>query len=156
MTMDLKLEGLRVLVTAGSKGIGKAVVRLFRDQGARVITTARTRPDFLPDEAFVKADLTTVEGCSAVAQAVEDRLDGVDIMVHILGGSSAPAGGFAALDEGEWHKELYLNLFPAVRLDRALVPGMLAQGSGVIVVGHLPQLRREAATAAGDFAWSVR
>jgi NAD(P)-dependent dehydrogenase (short-subunit alcohol dehydrogenase family) len=133
MTMDLKLEGVRVLVTAGSKGIGKAVVKLFRDQGARVITTARKRPDFLPDEGFVEADLTTVEGCSAVAQAVEDRLGGVDVMVHILGGSSAPAGGFAALDEGEWHKELYLNLFPAVRLDRALVPGMLAQESGVVI-----------------------
>jgi NAD(P)-dependent dehydrogenase (short-subunit alcohol dehydrogenase family) len=133
MTMDLKLEGVRVLVTAGSKGIGKAVVKLFRDQGARVITTARTRPDFLSDEGFVEADLTTVEGCSAVAQAVEDRLGGVDVMVHILGGSSAPAGGFAALDESEWHKELYLNLFPAVRLDRALVPGMLAQESGVII-----------------------
>jgi len=133
MTMDLRLEGSRGVVTAGSKGIGKAVGGVFREQGARVITTARTRPDFLPDEAFVTADLTTLEGCNAVAQTVQDKLGGVDVMVHILGGSSAPAGGFAALDEGEWHKELDLNLFPAVRLDRALVPGMLAQGSGVII-----------------------
>jgi NAD(P)-dependent dehydrogenase (short-subunit alcohol dehydrogenase family) len=57
----------------------------------------------------------------------------VDVIVHVLGGSSAPAGGFAALDETEWLKELYLNLFPAVRLDRALLPGMLARGSGVII-----------------------
>lgn len=47
-----------------------------------------------------------------------------------MGDSSAPAGGFAALSEEEWQKELNLNLFPAVRLDRALLPGMLAQGEG--------------------------
>src|SRR5262245_58170271 len=133
MTMDLNLGGLRVLVTAGTKGVGRAVVDLFRELGARVLTTARTRPDFLPDEAFVTADLTTVEGCAAIVETVEDRLGGVDIIVHVLGGSSAPAGGFAALDEVAWHRELYLNLFPAVRLDRALLPGMLAQRSGVII-----------------------
>jgi NAD(P)-dependent dehydrogenase (short-subunit alcohol dehydrogenase family) len=60
-------------------------------------------------------------------------MGGVDVVVHMLGGSSAPAGGFAALDEAEWRRELDLNLFPAVRLDRALLPGMLAQGRGVIV-----------------------
>jgi NAD(P)-dependent dehydrogenase (short-subunit alcohol dehydrogenase family) len=133
MTMDLELAGLRALVTAGSRGIGAAVVRLFRELGARVLTTARTLPNFLPEGTFVIADLTTIEGCAIVAQAVEDMLGGVDVIVHVLGGSSAPAGGFAALDETEWHKELYLNLFPAVRLDRALLPRMLAQGSGVII-----------------------
>ena len=40
---------------------------------------------------------------------------------------------FAALGEAEWAQELALNLMPAVRLDRALVPGMLAQGSGVVI-----------------------
>jgi NAD(P)-dependent dehydrogenase (short-subunit alcohol dehydrogenase family) len=133
MTMNLELTGLRVLVTAGTQGVGGAVVALFRELGAKVLTTARSRPDILPDEVFVAADLTTVEGCLTVARAVEDRLGGVDVIVHVLGGSSAPAGGFAALDEAEWHKELNLNLFPAVRLDRALLPGMLAQGSGVII-----------------------
>jgi NAD(P)-dependent dehydrogenase (short-subunit alcohol dehydrogenase family) len=53
--------------------------------------------------------------------------------VHVVGGSSAPAGGFARLDDDEWHSALDLNLFPAVRLDRALVPAMLDQGSGVII-----------------------
>jgi NAD(P)-dependent dehydrogenase (short-subunit alcohol dehydrogenase family) len=102
MTMNLDLAGLRVLVTAGTKGVGGAVVGLFSELGAKVLTTARSRPDFLPDVAFVTADLTAVEGCTAVAQAVEDRLGGVDVIVHVLGGSSAPAGGFAALDVAEW------------------------------------------------------
>src|SRR5690606_41344751 len=42
-------------------------------------------------------------------------------------------GGFAALDDAEWFRELNWNLMPAVRLDRALLPGMIAQGTGVIV-----------------------
>jgi NAD(P)-dependent dehydrogenase (short-subunit alcohol dehydrogenase family) len=81
----------------------------------------------------VSADLTTVAGCNTVAESVRSHLGGIDIIVHALGGSSAPAGGFAALDESAWKKELDLNLLPAVRLDRALLPLMLAQGSGTIV-----------------------
>jgi NAD(P)-dependent dehydrogenase (short-subunit alcohol dehydrogenase family) len=87
----------------------------------------------MPETLFVAADLTTEEGCVTVADAVRDRLGGVDIIVHMLGGSSAPAGGFAVLSEADWRKELDLNLFPAVRLDRELLPAMVAQGSGVIV-----------------------
>lgn len=133
MSFDLELAGRRVLVTAGTKGVGAAVVRHFRELGARVLTTARTRPDWLPEDMFVVADLTTAEGCVGVHQAVEERLGSPDIIVHVLGGSSAPAGGFAVLDDTQWYRELHLNLFPAVRLDRALLPAMLARGSGVII-----------------------
>lgn len=141
MRLDLELQGRRVLVTAGTKGVGRAVFALFREFGASVLTTARNRPESLPEELFVAADLRTIEGCEAVVEAVTDRLGGVDIIVHVLGGSSAPAGGFAVLGENEWHRELSLNLFPAVRLDRALLPGMLAQGSGVII--HVTSIQRE-------------
>ena len=122
--MNLNLNGRRVLITGGSKGVGAAVVTLFREEGAQLLTAARTRPADLPEEVFIAADLTTAEGCATLADAVNERLGGVDIIVHVLGGSSAPGGGFAALGEEEWHRELNLNLFPAVRLDRALLPGM--------------------------------
>lgn len=139
--MNLNLNGRRVLITGGSKGVGAAAVALFREEGAQVLTTARTRPADLPDELFVTADLTTAEGCATVADAVNERLGGVDIIVHVLGGSSAPGGGFAALGEEEWQRELDINLFPAVRLDRTLLPGMLAQGDGVII--HVTSIQRE-------------
>jgi NAD(P)-dependent dehydrogenase (short-subunit alcohol dehydrogenase family) len=58
-----------------------------------------------------------------------------------VGGSSAPAGGFAVLDDAEWQRALDLNLMPAVRLDRALLPTMLRQGSGVIV--HVTSIQRQ-------------
>lgn len=133
MAMDLALQGKKVLVTAGTKGIGEAVVTLLRDCGASVLASARSRPTSFPDELFVAADLTTIQGCNTLIDAVNSRLGGVDIIIHVLGGSAAPAGGFAALSEDVWQHELNLNLFPAVRLDRALLPQMLAQGEGVII-----------------------
>jgi len=133
MSGFLDLAGKRALITSGTRGAGAATVALFRELGARVLTTARSRPEALPEDLFVAADLTTPEGCETAARAVRERLGGVDVLVHVLGGSASPAGGFAALGEAEWAQELALNLMPAVRLDRALVPGMLAQGSGVVI-----------------------
>src|SRR5712691_5936765 len=102
--------GKRVLVTGGTKGIGAAVVRRLREAGATVLAAARTRPADLADaELFVAADITTLAGCTAVADAVRDRLGGVDVLVHVLGGSSAPAGGFAVLDDEEWRRALDLD-----------------------------------------------
>ncbi|HXD17172.1 MAG TPA: SDR family oxidoreductase [Vicinamibacterales bacterium] len=129
-----ELRGLRALVTGASKGIGYAIANRLRDEGATVLGTARSAPPGLPNDLqFVAADAASVDGCAAVADAVRARLGGVDVVVHVVGGSSAPAGGFAMLDDQEWQQALNLNLFPAVRIDRALLPMMLAQGSGVII-----------------------
>ena len=141
MTAFLTLEGKRALITSGTRGAGAATVALFRELGARVLTAARSRPDTLSEAMFVAADLTTPEGCATLAAAVRERLGGVDVIVHMLGGSSAPAGGFAALSDAEWAKELDLNLMAAVRLDRELVPAMVAQGRGVVI--HVTSIQRE-------------
>jgi NAD(P)-dependent dehydrogenase (short-subunit alcohol dehydrogenase family) len=141
MSWGLDFQGTRVLVTAGTKGVGKAVVGLLKQRGARVLTTARHASAECLADVFVAADLTTADGCASVAQAVQTHLGGVDAIIHVVGGSTAPAGGFAALGEEEWQQELNLNLLPAVRLDRALLPGMLAQGSGVII--HVTSIQRE-------------
>ena len=96
MSGYLDLEGKRALVTGGTKGVGQAVVAALHDAGAIVLTTARSRPESIRSAGqFVAADVSTAEGCAAVADAVRDRLGGVDIIVHVVGGSSAPAGGFA-------------------------------------------------------------
>jgi NAD(P)-dependent dehydrogenase (short-subunit alcohol dehydrogenase family) len=141
MSTALELGGLRALVTGGTKGIGAAVVARLREAGATVLAAARTPPDRLvPGDLFVAADVSTAEGCAAVASAVTRELGGIDIIVHVVGGSSAPGGGFAVQDDDEWHRALDQNLFPAVRLDRALLPLMLDQGCGVIV--HITSIQR--------------
>ena len=129
----LSLDGRRALITGGTSGAGAATVTLFRELGARVLTTARTKPADFTGAAFVAADLTTRQGVQKVVDAVQQELGGLDILVNVLGGSAAPSGGFAALSDEEWDKEFNLNLFPAVRLDRALIPGMLARGNGVVI-----------------------
>jgi NAD(P)-dependent dehydrogenase (short-subunit alcohol dehydrogenase family) len=140
MTAFLTLEGKRALITSGTRGAGAATVDLFRELGARVLTAARSRPDTIPEAMFVVADLTTPEGCAALAASVRERLGGVDVVVHMLGGSSAPAGGFAALGDAAWARELDLNLMAAVRLDRELVPAMVAQGHGAVI--HVTSIQR--------------
>ena len=134
MSFNLQLHGRRALITGGTRGVGAAVVDVLRDAGARVVATARSVPvECAGGVHYLAADITTAEGCSTVAKSLLTALGGVDILVNVLGGSSAPPGGFAALDDLEWYKELNLNLMPAVRLDRALLPSMIAQGSGVII-----------------------
>jgi len=154
MSDSREFTGQRALVTGGTKGIGAAVAARLREAGASVLTTARTRPDGVaPGELFVAADITTVEGCMSVANAVADQLGGIDIIVHVVGGSSAPGGGFAALDDTEWQRALDQNLFPAVRLDRALVPKMLSQRSGVII--HITSIQSQLPLAESTMAYAA-
>lgn len=142
MSFDLELRGRRALVTGGTRGVGAAVVEALSRAGMHVMTTARAVPaQGVPNVHYIAADLMTAEGCKAVTDTVEERFGGVDVIVNSLGGSSAPAGGFAALTDAEWDAELNLNFLPAVRIDRALLPAMIAQGSGVIV--HVTSIQHE-------------
>ncbi|MEN1398750.1 SDR family oxidoreductase [Pseudomonas aeruginosa] len=134
MSFGLDLDGKRALVSGGTQGVGAAVVTTLLDAGARVLTSARSVPsESVGGPLYIAADLTTAEGCETVAEAVKKQLGGIDIIVNVLGGSDAPPGGFAALSDDEWTKAFDRNLMPAVRLDRALLPLMLEQKSGVIV-----------------------
>ena len=141
MSFDLQLQGQRALVTGGTRGLGAAVVRALQGAGVQVVTTARSVPSPSIEGVWhLAADLSTAEGAADVARSVIGQWGGVDIVVHVVGGSSASAGGFAALDDAQWFAELNQNLMPAVRLDRALLPAMLARGAGVIV--HVSSIQR--------------
>ena len=116
MTISDSLTGRRALVSGGSKGQGAAVVARLRDAGALVMTTARTKPeDDSHPELFITADVSTAAGTQTVLDAVRTRLEVLDILVHVVGGSHSPSGGFAALTDELWQEELNLNLLAAVR-----------------------------------------
>ena len=128
-----EFAGKRVLVSGGTKGLGRATVDRFVSGGARVITSARGMMEPLDGVEFVQADLTTREGGKTLARAALDRMGGVDILAHVIGGSTTPGGGFVAQTDDHWLSELNLNLLATVRLDRLLIPQMIERGSGAVV-----------------------
>lgn len=128
-----EFAGKRVLISGGTKGLGRATVDRFLAGGARVITSARGNLEPIDGVEFVQADLTTAQGGEALAKAALERLGGVDILAHVIGGSNTPGGGFVALTDEHWLSELNLNLLATVRLDRLLIPQMIARGAGAVV-----------------------
>jgi NAD(P)-dependent dehydrogenase (short-subunit alcohol dehydrogenase family) len=141
VTISDRLDGRRVLVTGGTKGAGAAIAARLTEAGATVMTTARTMPDDYPHpELFVAADVTTPEGAQRVIARVGEAFGDLDILVSTVGGSHAPAGGYAALTDDQWLDDLSLNLLGAVRLDRGLIPAMIEGGAGVIV--HVTSIQR--------------
>ena len=90
--------------------------------------------------AQVKADVSTAEGTTKVINEILNRFQGIDIVIHNVGGSSAPSGGFITVTDEIWQQNMNENLFPAVRLDRGLLPSMIERGSGVII--HISSIQR--------------
>jgi NAD(P)-dependent dehydrogenase (short-subunit alcohol dehydrogenase family) len=133
-------SGKVALVTGGTKGIGKAIVRRLKQAGVIVITTARSFSDDVEADLFISADVSTSEGITKVIKEIKAYSKSVDILIHNLGGSSAPTGGALVLSDDDWQKAFDLNLFAAVRLDRAFLPGMLDKKSGVII--HISSIQR--------------
>jgi len=129
-----------VLVTGGTKGAGKAIAERFQQGGAIVIITARSVPEEKTKNHFIQADVSTPQGTTKVIKEILERFHGIDIMIHNVGGSSAPSGGFITVTDEIWQQNINENLFPAVRLDRGLLPSMIERGSGVII--HISSIQR--------------
>jgi len=113
---------------------------VFQQGGAAVVITARSAPVEKTDHYFIQADGSTLEARTKVTQEILNRFHGVDIIIHNVGGSSAPSGGFITATEEIWQQNLNENLLSAVRLDRALLPSMLERGWGVII--HISSIQR--------------
>lgn len=128
----LALPGCRVLVTGGTQGIGAATARRFVEAGADVVVASRTPVEEVAGR-FVPADVATVEGVDELARRTVELLGGVDVVVSNAGSQSYTPEGVLGVSEQDWRRDLDLNLLAAVRLDRALLPGMIAQGGGVIL-----------------------
>jgi NAD(P)-dependent dehydrogenase (short-subunit alcohol dehydrogenase family) len=125
----------RILVTGGTEGMGKAIVKHLMERGALIMTTARSIPtDLQTSDLFIQADISTAEGTTKVVTEALRRLGSLDVLINVVGASfSKPGKGALAFSDDDWQQLLALNLLSAVRLDRGLLPSMLEQGSGVIL-----------------------
>jgi NAD(P)-dependent dehydrogenase (short-subunit alcohol dehydrogenase family) len=132
MENNTALEGKIALVTGGTKGIGKAIADRLAKAGATVIVTARNHPGEITYH-FIAADLAIPGNITKVVTEINERFGGVDILINNMGANTLPGGGFSTLTDEHWDQALQVNLLASVRLDRALLPKMLEQKSGVII-----------------------
>jgi 3-oxoacyl-[acyl-carrier protein] reductase len=141
--------GRRVLVTGGTRGIGRATALAFARAGARLAVAHRgdgEAADRLTGEltalgadfTLVAADLTGRAGAERLAEAVRERLGGLDVLVNNLGvDGHAP---FEKLTEDEWHRVLDHNTTSAYLVTQAALD-LLGEGASIVNIGASVALR---------------
>ena len=140
--MDLGLQGKGILITGGSRGIGRAIALTCAAEGANVAVCARgqenvdntlTELQTYNIQAFGQvADVTQQDEMERFLAASANALGGINVVVNNVGGSKGK-GLLTSTDE-EWIGTFDLNLFHTVRVTRAAVPYMQRNGGGSIVI----------------------
>lgn len=140
--MDLELTGRTALVTAASKGLGRATATQLAAEGARVMISSRGADQLAATAAEIReatgaqvlhcaADVSKAADLQRLLQEAERQLGGVDVLVNNAGGPRP--GGFDSVDDEGWQQAFELTLLSSVRLIRGVLPHMRAQGFGRIV-----------------------
>ncbi len=140
--MESGLKGKTVLVTASSKGIGKAVAEAFAAEGCQVAICSRTRDDLINTAKEIKAkydvdplwcvcDLNKQSDIESTYNAVIKEYGSVDVLVNNCGGPSP--GYFTDIDENDWNLAYEQILLSVVRLSRLVLPDMIKKNWGRIV-----------------------
>jgi 3-oxoacyl-[acyl-carrier protein] reductase len=140
--MDLGLKGKSVLVTAGSRGLGKATALEYAREGATV-TIASRNMDVLRAAAeeiesatgqritYVQMDVTNESDIRNAIEAAVLSGGGLDVLICNAGGP--PAGKFETFSDDDWLHAFQLNLLSQVRMIRTSIPYMRKKGEGRIV-----------------------
>jgi NAD(P)-dependent dehydrogenase (short-subunit alcohol dehydrogenase family) len=130
--------GVRVLVTAGGAGIGRATALRFADDGARVLVCDIDSQalDALVGErrevSAVHADVAREDSVAELFAEVRRQLGGLDVLVNAAG-TQGPTGPIEALEYEPWRQCVEVNLHSAFLCMRAALPGMKQQRGGAIV-----------------------
>jgi 3-oxoacyl-[acyl-carrier protein] reductase len=140
--VDLGLEGKTALVTASSKGLGRAIATELAREGASVVISSRDEESLaraakeIAEETGATVehracDLTVKAQIDALIMHATDRLGGIDVLVNNTGGP--PAGTFENLDDDAWTAAYEQVLLSLVRCVRGALPSMRERGGGRIV-----------------------
>jgi NAD(P)-dependent dehydrogenase (short-subunit alcohol dehydrogenase family) len=140
--MDLGLKEKVAAITGGSVGIGLAVAQGLAAEGVHLALCARNegRLEQAADDLrrtygvrvlTVNADVSRAEDCQSFAAAAADEFGGVDILINNAGTGSEEK--ILTAPDDRWQYYWDLHVMAAVRLSRALAPGMAARGGGVIL-----------------------
>jgi 3-oxoacyl-[acyl-carrier protein] reductase len=139
--MDLGLQDKVAVVTAASRGLGKAAALELSNQGAQVAICARTEQIFetareietiSSNRVFAKrTDLRNKDSIKQFIQETQEQFGQIDILVINAGGP--PSGDFLSLEMDDWEAAVQLTLMSAVQLCYETIPLMMDAGSGSIV-----------------------
>ncbi|MEZ5320187.1 MAG: SDR family oxidoreductase [Vicinamibacterales bacterium] len=130
MASGPRLQDAVVIVTGGSRGIGRAIVRKARDEGATVIPFDVAPPPEA-DPAFLRADVTAEAEVAAAVAAVLDRHGRIDVLINNAGVNAYFDA--AAMTEAEWDGVFAVDLKGAWLCAKHVLPGMRARRRGAIV-----------------------
>ncbi|MRG84920.1 SDR family oxidoreductase [Salinibacillus xinjiangensis] len=140
--MDLQLKGKSVLVTASSKGLGKATALEFAKEGAKVVISSRNEEELQKTAEelksvsgndhvhYVPCDITDYNSIKNLVEKTVELHGTVDVLINNSGGP--PAGTFDSLTDEQWQKAFELNLLSFTRLVREVLPYMRNSGGGHI------------------------
>jgi short-subunit dehydrogenase len=124
-----------VLITGCGSGIGQALARAFHRSGQRVCATARRLDTLAPLQAegiMVRAlDVTDAAGLTALLDSLGAEGFAVGTLVNNAGYGAM--GPMLDVPQSEWQRQFDVNLFAPIALVRAVMPGMVARGRGLIV-----------------------
>ena len=135
--MELGLKAKSVVVTGGSRGIGRACAQAFLAEGARVAIVSRSEANLqaaarsLPDVVCIAADLTAAQAAQDMASRVQAVLGSIDILVNSAGAARRYLP--ADLNAQAWHAAMDAKYFTYIHAMDALLPGMAARGCGAVV-----------------------
>ncbi len=131
MALSLDLTGKVVLVTGGTRGIGRGITSAFLSAGASVVTCSRSEVEPVPGSTHRVCDVRDPEAVTALVEAVVSEQGRLDVLVNNAGG--APSTDAATASPRFHDKILALNLSAPLMLAQAANRVMQEQGSGAII-----------------------
>jgi 3-oxoacyl-[acyl-carrier protein] reductase len=136
------LEGKVALVTGAARGIGEATARLLAGEGAKVVCLDRPADDALASQlarevggAVLCADVSDPDAPRRIAEELERRFGGVDIVVHNAGVTRDKT--LARMAPEQWDEALDINLSAVLRLTGALLPRVLRDGGRIVCLSSV-------------------